>query len=142
MSKIIRVYCSPNSRLYTKVVVCETRKEQFRGIEKIKKLPVAITFGTRRYGDNGHLLPIFAETRLLATQIDFEVVSHELLHATFCWVDRKGLKLSDIPESEYSKTNIGKYMKMKGINVEEEMCHTHGFMVQQFFEKWCKNYGN
>lgn len=79
----------------------------------------------KAYGKDGKVKPVLGEINLLKDHLWVENVSHELTHAAFGYIRRKGLSLD----------KNGTEVCMPVDCDEEKFCYALGFMMKQITRK-------
>jgi hypothetical protein len=123
----IRLYPHKNSSLYALVHIWKNRKtfhahentiRRQTGEKLLTNTNMAVCCGVKvidfRRGKKGKTKGVFAEIHFSEENLNLYILSHELTHATFAWVERIGYQ-------------IGKD------ECNEEFCHTQDSMLYQLY---------
>lgn len=129
-----RLYPKQGSSLYALVIIHDTREQMLAQLnpnsQNTEKLR-AFESGIQKW-KHGKKLPIFTEIHCHKNDLSPELIAHELIHATFTYALRVGLK----PEKKKEDYIVGKLGILPNAdNDEEKFCSAHTKMFIDFVIK-------
>lgn len=112
-----RIFPEPKvSNLHCKVNVWRTKKEMYAYIEDGESFDgvcTGITVRDYRKGKKGHTKPIFAEMQLTLEKMNDRIVTHEVVHAMFKWMQRRNVTTQELDTMDVEERMCWAVTRMK-----------------------------
>jgi hypothetical protein len=128
----IRLYPHKNSSLYALVYIWPDHKTLITRENKIRRQTgekllassvLGVCCGTKvidfRSGKKGRTKGVFTEVHFSEEYLNIYILSHELVHAAFCWATRTGYKIGEDEQNE-------------------KFCHAQDNMLYQLYSRLSK----